>query len=145
MAGGLQVKLGLDGNRIGESDVAALEGKADAVEGGLTFENIDPAEDGGPGHRAAQPKVGIARKASDGGPHLEFGRSHDVDIELDIIERRVGGGDGGELAAALEISAEVEARSHGHLVDADVAGDGGGGARPTQCSSASAVELTPGG
>ena len=51
-----------------------------------------------------------------------------MDIEFDVIERRVRDGDGGELAAALEISAEIEAGSHGNLVDADVARDGGSGA-----------------
>ena len=90
MAGGLQIELGLDGNRIGKRDIAALEREADAVESGLPFENIDPAEDGGTGHRAAEPKVGVAGKAGDSGPHLEFGCGQDMDVELDVIERRVG-------------------------------------------------------
>ena len=92
MGGGLQIELGLDGNGIGERDIAALEGEASAVEGGLPFEDVDAAENGGTRSGAAQTEVGVAGEAGDGGTHLEFGRGLDVDIELDVIERRVGDG-----------------------------------------------------
>ena len=83
--------------------------------------------------RATEPrrvKIGVAGKAGDGGAHLKFGRSLNVDIELDVIEWRVGDRDSRELAAALEISAEIESRSHRNLGDADFAGDGGCRAGP---------------
>ena len=67
MAGGLQVELGFDGNRVGESDVAALERKTDAVECGFTFKDIDTAENGGTRRRSAEAKIGVAGKAGNSG------------------------------------------------------------------------------
>jgi len=100
--GGLEIELRFDGNRIGETDVSAIESVARAVEGGLTFENIDAAENSGPGNGAAETEIGVAGKARDGGPHLEFGRRLDVDIEFDVVEWRIGDGDGRTLTATLE-------------------------------------------
>jgi len=61
--GGLEIELRFDGNRIGETDVSAIESVARAVEGGLTFENIDAAENSGPGNGAAETEIGVAGKA----------------------------------------------------------------------------------
>src|ERR1700735_2423266 len=68
----------------------------------------------------AQAEVGVAGEASDCRAHLELRRSHDMDIEFYVVERRVGGGNSGELAAAFEISAEGGARRHGHFVGAGI-------------------------
>src|SRR4029077_20962817 len=86
VSGGLEIELRLDGNRVGKGDIATLERKASAVEGGLTFKDIDPAEDGGAGDGAAETKVGIAREAGNCSAHLEFRRGLDVDVEFDVIE-----------------------------------------------------------
>ena len=56
----------------------------------LTFEDIDAAENGGTGDGTAEAKIGVAGKTRDRGTHLKFGRGLDVDIELDVVERRVG-------------------------------------------------------
>jgi hypothetical protein len=96
----------------------------------LTFEDIDPTEDSGMGHGTAEAEVGVTGKASDCRTHLELGRGLDVDVKFDVVEGRTGGRDRGELAAAFQISAEVEAGSHGNFVDADFAGHGGSGAGP---------------
>ena len=102
-----KIELGFDGNRIGESNVATLQRKADAVESGFTFENVDAAEDRRTGHGAAKAQVGIAGKAGDRGSHLKFGRGRTWTSSLMLFSGELAG-NGGELPAALEIGAEIE-------------------------------------
>ena len=52
-----------------------------------------------------------------------------MDVERDVVERRIGGSCGGNLAAALQVRTEVEAGRDGNLGHHDVAGNGGGRAR----------------
>jgi len=54
VGGGLEIELRLDGNGIGESDIAAFERETGAVESSLAFENIDAAETAG---RPAEPRM----------------------------------------------------------------------------------------
>lgn len=124
VSGGLKVELRLNGDGIGEGDVAALEGKSSAMECGLAFQNIDAAEYGGARDGTAQVKIGVSGEAGDCGAHLKFGSGLNVKIEVNVIEWGVGGGNARKLAAALEVGAEIEARRDGHLVDGDVARDG---------------------
>src|SRR5579863_1215666 len=121
MRGGLQIELRLNGDGICECDVAALESVARAVKGGLTFENVHPAEDGRAGNGATQAQVGVTGEAGDCGPHLKFGGGLNVDIKLNVIQRRVRCCRGRELATALEISAEVKAGRYRNLIDTDIA------------------------
>ena len=103
VGGGLEIELRLDGDGIGEGNVAAFEGEVSAVKGGLTFEDIDAAQESGACDGAAQAEVGVTGEAGDGGAHLEFRRGLHMDVEFDVVERRVGDRQRGALPATLEI------------------------------------------
>ncbi len=100
---GLQVDLGFDRDRIGKRNIAALQAELDAVEGRVAFQNVGAAQNAGTRNRAAQAQIGIAGEPRDRGLHLKFGRGADGDIQLHVVERRIGGRNRSRLAAALKI------------------------------------------
>ena len=52
-----------------------------------------------------------------------------MNIEFDVVERRVGNREARALAAALQVGTEIEAGRYGDLVDGDLARDRRSGAR----------------
>src|SRR5262252_10467247 len=120
MRGGLQVHLWFDRDGIGKGNVSALQAELDAVEGGITLQNVGASQNAGTGERAAEPQVGIARKPRHCRLHLKLGRGADGNIQLDVIERRICRRDRRRLTASLEVRSEIKSRGYGELRDQNV-------------------------
>jgi len=118
---GLKIHTGLDRDGVGKGNVATLKAEFRAVESGLALQDVGPAQHYRAGCRAAQTQVGIAGKTSDSRFHLQLRSGLDVYVELDSIQWRIGRRNGRKLAAALQVSAEIESRCDRQLGDGNVA------------------------
>src|SRR5215472_4501973 len=119
---GLQVDLRLDRNRICKRDVAPLQTELNSVERRVPFQNVGAPQYAWACHRSTQTQIGITRQPRNGGLHLKFWSGSDRNIELDVVQRRVGRGDRSGLPASLKVRSEIETGSYGQLVDQHIAG-----------------------
>ena len=114
--GGAEVDGGLDADRVGEGDVAALQIVARSGDHGAALGDGDAAQQRGRGHGAAQAQIHVAGQLGIGVLEVQLRRRDDVHIEADVVGRSVGRGDGlhagiglGGQGGEVQIGADREA------------------------------------
>src|SRR5579864_3696599 len=83
--GGLQVQHRSGCHRVRETDLASLQAVFGAIEGNLTLENVDTAQQYWFCGCASEPQVGIARQTKRSGLHLQLRCGIDPDVQPDPV------------------------------------------------------------
>src|ERR1039458_6312952 len=145
VSGRLQVDLRLNRDGIGKRNIAALQAELDSVEGGVAFQNVGAAENARARHRPVQAQISISGEPRHCGLHLQFGSGTYGHVQLTLYSGEFAG----VIAADWRLRSRYEPKSKPGVTASFVTRMSPETIEaerfPTQCSSAVAVELTPGG
>ena len=114
---------GLDADRVGERDVAALQIVAGSGDDGAALGDGDAAQQRGRGDGAAQAQVHVAGQLGIGVLEVQLRRGDEVHIEADVVGRGVGRRDGLHGVGLRGEGGDVQVGADGEAGDEHVAGE----------------------